>query len=51
MLLQEEVPSNLILEWTTLRFYLQGFLSMYILPEMLDVFPKHQTMGVCPSLK
>lgn len=47
MLLQKEVvKKNLILEWTTLRFHLQGFLSMYLLPEMLAFFPKYQNVNV-----
>lgn len=46
-LLQKEIVlKNLILEGTTLRFHLQGFLSMDFLPEMLDVFPKYQSVNI-----
>lgn len=50
-LLQKEIVFNiLILEGTTLRFHLQGFLSMDFLPEMLDVFPKYPSVNVWLSL-
>lgn len=52
MLLQKKVALKiLILEWTTLRFHLHGFLSVYFLPEMLPVFPKYQNMNVWLFLK
>lgn len=48
MLLQKEVVKNLVPEWTTLRFHVHGFLSMYFLWEVLDVFPKYQSMSCDP---